>query len=199
MATTKGEQTRELILARAAPLFNQQGYFGASLSDIMRETGLEKGGIYNHFASKEELALEAFDYSTALVSEQIRQALAAKTHSVERLLAMAEVFRNHFEAPPLPGGCPVLNTAIEADDAHPVLRERARKAMDGLRESVRRIISRGIEKKEIRPEADADECATIFIATVEGALMLSKLYGDPIHLSRAIKHLETYIKSFMQA
>ncbi len=42
---SKGEQTKERILERAAQLFNQQGYFGSSLSDIMHETGLEKGGI----------------------------------------------------------------------------------------------------------------------------------------------------------
>ena len=53
---SKGEQTRERILARSAQLFNRQGYFGSSLADIMRETGLEKGGIYNHFSSKEQLA-----------------------------------------------------------------------------------------------------------------------------------------------
>ncbi|HAE84724.1 MAG TPA: TetR/AcrR family transcriptional regulator, partial [Ktedonobacter sp.] len=42
---SKGEETRERILARSAQLFNRQGYFGASLAEIMRETGLEKGGI----------------------------------------------------------------------------------------------------------------------------------------------------------
>ena len=42
---SKGEQTRERILARSAQLFNRQGYFGSSLTDIMRETGLEKGGF----------------------------------------------------------------------------------------------------------------------------------------------------------
>ena len=57
---SKGEQTKELILSQAAVVFNRQGYFGARLDDIMRATGLEKGGIYNHFASKDDLALQAF-------------------------------------------------------------------------------------------------------------------------------------------
>jgi len=64
---SKGEQTREMILAQAAQLFSRQGFFGSSLSDIMQETGLEKGGIYNHFSSKEQLALEAFDYAYTLL------------------------------------------------------------------------------------------------------------------------------------
>src|ERR1700689_4577207 len=60
---TKGEQTRRKIVAAAAPIFNQHGYEGSSLADLMAATGLKKGGIYRHFASKEELAAEAFDYT----------------------------------------------------------------------------------------------------------------------------------------
>src|SRR6266436_9707452 len=55
----KGEQTRREIIRKAAPIFNQKGYDGAALSDLMRATGLEKGGIYRHFASKQELAGDA--------------------------------------------------------------------------------------------------------------------------------------------
>ena len=60
---TKGEQTRRRIVEAAAPVFNKRGYEGASLSELMAATGLKKGGIYRHFASKEELAAEAFDYT----------------------------------------------------------------------------------------------------------------------------------------
>ncbi len=42
----KGEQTRQEIIRKAAPIFNQKGYSGAALSDLMRATGLKKGGIY---------------------------------------------------------------------------------------------------------------------------------------------------------
>jgi TetR/AcrR family transcriptional repressor of nem operon len=59
----KGEQTRQDIIRKAAPIFNQKGYEGAALSDLMRATGLEKGGIYRHFESKEELAGDAFDHA----------------------------------------------------------------------------------------------------------------------------------------
>jgi TetR/AcrR family transcriptional repressor of nem operon len=60
---TKGEQTRRRIVAAAAPIFNQHGYEGSSLNDLMQATGLKKGGIYRHFSSKEALAVEAFDYT----------------------------------------------------------------------------------------------------------------------------------------
>src|ERR1700681_1203561 len=60
---TKGEQTRRKIVAAAAPIFNQCGYEGSSLNDLMEATGLKEGGIYRHCSSKEELAVAAFDYT----------------------------------------------------------------------------------------------------------------------------------------
>src|SRR6202000_1133705 len=70
---SKGEQTRQAIIAKAAPLFNQRGFAGCSMADIMAAAGLEKGGAYRHFGSKEELAAEPFRYAmqTALDARSI--------------------------------------------------------------------------------------------------------------------------------
>jgi TetR/AcrR family transcriptional regulator, transcriptional repressor for nem operon len=190
---SKGEQTREMILAQAAQLFSRQGYFGSSLADIMHETGLEKGGIYNHFSSKEQLALEAFDFSVELVRQRTRLALAGKVNAVDRLLAIVAVFQGLIEDPLLGGGCPILNTAVEADDAQPALRERARNAMDSWRETIHRIVKKGIDRQEIRPGVDADALATLLISSLEGAIMMSKLYGDNVHMRRVVEHLTNYI------
>ncbi len=46
---------------------NTKDYFRSSINDLVRETGLKKGGIYNHFGSKEQLALEAFDYAAEIM------------------------------------------------------------------------------------------------------------------------------------
>ncbi len=196
---TKGEQTREMILERAAPLFNQQGYFGSSLSDLMRVTGLEKGGIYNHFASKEQLALEAFDYAFGVHTQHMRMALANKKHAVERLHGLIAYFLEIIENPPVPGGCPILNTAVESDDAHPALRDRARRGMNELRGTLERILRRGIERQEIRPDVDVAAITTVFIATMEGAVMLSKLYQDPLYVRQAGEHLGRYIDTELRS
>ena len=192
---SKGEQTRAMILARTAPLFNRQGYSGASLADIMRATGLEKGGIYNHFASKDDLALAAFDYALGLIKQRFARALDGKRHAVERLSAIISVFRDMIDDPPVPGGCPLMNTAIEADDTHPDLRAHARSAMDDWFGITRRVVAKGVERGELRADADPDTVATLMISTLEGAIMLSRLYADPAHIRRAIAHLEWYIGS----
>jgi TetR/AcrR family transcriptional regulator, transcriptional repressor for nem operon len=194
---SKGEETKAKILQQAAQLFNQQGYAGSSISDIMRVTGLQKGGIYNHFQSKDELALQAFDFAIACVSKHYISALRSKHHAVERLQAIIGVFSSFVDNPPIQGGCPLLNTAVESDDAHPALRDRTQQAMNSWLRLIRRIIETGIEKGEIRPEVNADEIATIITATLEGAIMMSKLYGDAIYMQRAVNHLNKYIETYL--
>lgn len=189
----KAAETRAKIIQQAAGLFNQQGYAGSSMSDIMRVTGLQKGGIYNHFNSKEELALAAFDFAVQSSSQQFLKAVRGKRHAIEKLQAMLQVYRQFVDDPPIPGGCPLLNTAVESDDAHPALRDRAQQAMTSWRRLIIRIIARGIAKGEISAKADSEVVATILIATVEGALMMSKLYGNEVHLERAIEHLHRYL------
>jgi TetR/AcrR family transcriptional repressor of nem operon len=191
----KGERTRKVIVERSAEVFNTRGYFGTSMSELVRETGLEKGGIYNHFGSKEQLACAAFDFSAELVLGRLQEALEGEGTVLERLVGAVEVHRTLAEDRPIQGGCPILNTAIEADDAQPALREKARQAMDRWQDLIVRTIREGIANGELAPETDPEALATVVISTVEGAVMMSKLYGDATHVYRAVDHLTRYLGS----
>lgn len=194
-----GEQTRENIIRQAAALFNQQGFAGASMSDIMTATGLQKGGIYRHFESKEALALEAFDYAVAQMGGRFGAALAGCENAIDRLRAVIDVFARLHDDPPVPGGCPMLNTAIESDDGNPALRDRARTAMDGLRTLIRQTVRKGIPRNEVRDDVDGDELATLMISTLEGGVALSRLYGDGVHLQRAADAMRRYLDERVRA
>lgn len=76
--------------------------------------------------------------------------MRSKRDAIERLQAIIDVFRSNIDNPTIKGGCPLLNTAVESDDTHPALRDRAQQAMNSWRDMIRLIIQKGIEKKEIR-------------------------------------------------
>lgn len=192
---SKAQQTKARIISQAAELFNQKGYAASSISDIMQATGLKKGGIYNHFQSKEQLSLAAFDYAVNLVSQEIWNAVKTKRHARERLEAMVLSYLTYIEHPPIAGGCPILNTAIETDDTDSPLRDRALAAINSWRNLIVRIINQGIKKGEISSTVEADTVATIIISNIEGAMMMSKLEQNPLHLQRAIAHLQDYIRT----
>jgi AcrR family transcriptional regulator len=194
--TTKGELTKQRVIEQAAPVFNQRGYWGSSLRDLMDATGLEKGGIYNHFRSKDELAVAAFDHNVDLMGTQIRAALAGRRLALDRLRAVLDVYRRFVVDPPFIGGCPIMNAAVDSDDTHPTLRRKAQQAMARLRDdTIARIVARGVERGELKADTDPDSVAVVFVSTLEGALMLSHLYGDPGHMTAAAAHLDQYVTS----
>src|SRR6202167_5511123 len=108
----RGEETRQEIIRRAAPIFNQKGYDGAALSDLMRATGLKKGGIYRHFESKQELAGEAFDHAWKVAMDARFGGTEEIPNTVDRLKQIVRNFRDRSTGVVL-GGCPLLNTAID--------------------------------------------------------------------------------------
>jgi TetR/AcrR family transcriptional repressor of nem operon len=194
---TKGEQTRQRLVEEAAGLFNKHGYEGSSMQDIMQATGLQKGGIYRHFGTKEELAREAFDYAWRETVEARLKNLDSVQNAVDRL---KQFVTNFVEIrSPVPGGCPLLNTAVEVDDGNAALRKRALAALRGWRNTLAEIVQKGIDRREIAKATQPETVATIVIASLEGALMMSRLERNGDHLLTVQRHLNDYLESSVRA
>jgi TetR/AcrR family transcriptional regulator, transcriptional repressor for nem operon len=190
---TKGERTRREIVRNAAPLFNTKGYEGTSLSDLMAATGLQKGGIYRHFASKEELAAEAFDYAWGKAVRGRLDGLAEVPNSVDRIKKMIANFverRTGFVA----GGCPLLNTAIEADDGNALLRSRAKKALQTWSGRITGLVKAGKKRREIDARTDPRRLSQLIIGSLEGALMISRIEANDGALEDARAFLYEYLE-----
>jgi TetR/AcrR family transcriptional regulator, transcriptional repressor for nem operon len=192
---TKGAATRQRIVELAAPVFNERGYVGASMRDLVDATGLEKGGIYNHFGSKEQLALEAYDHAMSLVTEGLQRSQKREHDAVQRLQSMVRSFATAARKPVIAGGCPIMNTAIEADDTHAELRDRARASMTLWHRLIGRIVKDGVAAGTIEPGSDPYDLATVLTGALEGALMLARLYDDPAHMDRVVAHLIAYVET----
>jgi TetR/AcrR family transcriptional repressor of nem operon len=194
----KGEMTRRKIVALAAPIFNQKGYSGTALSDLMEATGLEKGGIYRHFESKQELAEDAFDFAWNAAFEARFAGIDDIPNTVDRLKQFIANFRDRRSGL-IPGGCPILNTAVEADDGNPQLRARARRALNTWLNRLQAIIVEGQRRGEIVSNLDAAQLATLIIGTLEGALVLSRIQRTADPLAAACAHLTGHIECSVRA
>lgn len=190
---SKAERTRQFIIEQTAPLFNAKGYAGTSMSDLTNATGLTKGSIYGNFENKDEVALAAFDYNFGKVTEYIKHRILATENAIERLLVYPHVYRNFLKIPFLQPGCPILNTATEADDTHPELRQKAADALAFWKKSIESQVKRGVERKEIKPETNPTEVAVIIMSMVEGAVMQAKVTKKSGELKIAMDFLEKLI------
>jgi TetR/AcrR family transcriptional repressor of nem operon len=191
----KAEKTKQFIVEKTAPIFNMKGFAGTSLSDITEATGLTKGSIYGNFANKDEIALEVFDYNVSLVNKGMNAIMAEAASAPEKLLKMADFYRSRIKNTLTLGGCPILNTAIDADDTHPLLKQKALKSIQTWKKKVESIVNVGIENREIRATVNAAEFATEFVALIEGGIMLSKITGNVSMLYTCINRLEKIINT----
>jgi TetR/AcrR family transcriptional repressor of nem operon len=189
---SKGEATRQRIIAQAAPLFNQRGYEGCSLQDVMAATGLEKGGIYRHFDSKEELAAEAFDFAWATTVSKRFDNLASISNHIDRL---KQHILNFTVRSGLPGGCPLLNTAVDSDNGNPVLRDRVRKALRDWQTSLKTILREGIAAGTVQPNINIDKTASLIIGTLEGGMLISRIEKTDQALRDSLDHLDNYLET----
>jgi TetR/AcrR family transcriptional repressor of nem operon len=190
---TKGLDTRQTIIELAAPLFNQRGFAGCSMGDVMEATGLEKGGLYRHFSSKEELATEVLRYSLERSARLRMQALPPGTPALQAIKTYIE----HFVVTPsaVPGGCPLLNAAVDADDGNPALRAVVRKHLSGWKKRVRALVERAQAEGDLQADADPEWLADTIIATLEGALMMSRLACTQKPLRHAQRSLGVVLAS----
>lgn len=182
--------TKEKILVKSGILFNTQGYKSTSLSEITGATGLTKGAIYRHFESKDKLEQESLYHLSSIMFEKVRTVIKAKETASEKLRAIFQFFSTYITNPPIKGGCPLLNVSIEVDDTNPVLRKGALRILNVLRDSLITVMENGKKFKQLKPDIDVEYYATIFIASLEGAIMMSKLRGTDEDISRVINHLQ---------
>jgi AcrR family transcriptional regulator len=189
---SKGETTRQRIIQEAAAVFNTKGYEGSSVSDLLEATGLKKGGLYRHFESKEEIALQAFDYAWTEARAVHRRCMDPNASPKEQLFQFIDSFA-HPEKLPVPGGCPLLNTAIDSDDGNPKLRNKAQRALSDWLSFLESLVFQGIRQGELSEALNPQEAASCITATLEGALMMSRLTDSLFPLNAAAAFLVEWL------
>ena len=190
---TKAEKTRQFIIEKTAPIFNRKGYAGTSIADITEATGLTKGSVYGNFGNKDEVALAVFDHNFGLMSSLVNKKMAEHSKTVDKLKVYLTLYAELIKAPALQGGCPVLNTAVECDDTHDLLKIKVRSAIDSWHSTILAVIRLGRERKEIRQKFDEKEFAFALIALIEGGVMLAKVTGRMTGFKAAMKQAEKMI------
>lgn len=190
----KGELTRRTIIRKSAPIFNTKGYMTTSMSDIILETNIQKGGIYRHFKDKEQLMVDSFRFSTEIMRNHLVASVSQHENATDRLIALVEAFMQLSEGEPIVGGCPIFNAAIEMDDLEGIaLLPSINEAMDMMIKWIENIIEDGIRHQELEQSIQPYDTAIYIVSTLEGGLVLGRLKNDGQITKIIINNLKQYI------
>jgi len=190
----KGKVTREYIIEKAAVIFNKNGFAGASMSDLMKETGLQKGGIYNHFKSKEEIVLSAFDYAIKKHNYAVYAAYKDKSNTLDKLNAIISFYEDYPLNPIIEGGCPIVNTAVDSDNTNPELKQRVKNVLAGWIKNLTYLIEEGKKRAEFKKEANAPEISAFIVTTLQGGVVVARSFEDGSYMKIIVRELQNYAK-----
>ncbi len=190
---TKSERTRQFIIEKTAPLFNTKGYDGTSMSDLMNATGLTKGSLYGNFEDKEDISVEAFRYSMRKVREMVQQEMDGILTYKKQLAALCDFYARYVFDPPVPGGCPLLNTAIEADDHRISMRKVVTKEIMATVDFISNLLRQGVEAGEFKKGIKTNEIAYTFFCSIEGAIMFSRVERSREPIDIIVKHCKSIL------
>lgn len=190
---SKKDMTHQFIIEKSAQLFNSKGYSATSIADIMEATGLQKGGIYGHFKSKDEIEIAAFEYLLTKIFTSFDPTVLNNKTTVEKLFILIE-YRESLYDSFLKGGCPIFNAGSESDESNMKLQAHVRRNIDRWKKTIIDIVQEGKRNNDVNPAVDPEEFALYYITIIEGGNFLSKVYHDRTYRANAIARLKRTIQ-----
>ena len=187
------QNTADYILETVAPIFNQKGYTGTSLSDITKATKLTKGAVYCNFENKEEIAIKCFKLNVLKTITPLFRLLNAKSNSIQKLLVVTQFYRDNYALTRQRGGCPILNVGVDAQHNNPALFKTAKRESRKMIAYLTRLIQHGIINKEIKADVDASKTAKNIHTMIEGGLFMSLTQNKKDYLMNILDHIENSI------
>jgi AcrR family transcriptional regulator len=178
---SKGEETRQAILARAFELATVVGVSGLTIGRLAEETGLSKSGLFAHFGSKEALEVAVVEEASRQFVQEVMVPALRQPRGEPRLRAL---FDRWVAWGQRPGGCFFVGASTELDDRPGPPRDALVRAIkdwvDELAKAVRIAISEG----HFRADVDPDQLAFEIYGVMLGMHTFYRFLREPTSLER---------------
>jgi AcrR family transcriptional regulator len=189
---TKGEETRQAILARAFELATVVGVSHVTIGRLAEETKLSKSGLFAHFGSKEALDVAIVEEASRQFVQSVMVPALREPRGEPRVRAL---FENWIEWGQRPGGCFFVGACAELDDRpgppRDALIHASRDWIDELAKAARIAIREG----HFASATDAEQFAFELYGIMLSCHQFSRFLREPDALARARAAFERLVVS----
>ena len=193
---TKAERTKQFILETAAPLYNEKGISGVSIDDVLAATKLTKGCLYGHFENKDDLSAQVVDLMLKKITDKMYLAVADKKTAKAKVFAFLDFYKDPIDTY-ISGGCPIFNTAVDADDNYPVIKQKVAAIFRAGQESLVNVLKEGIQGGEFSPNLDPVTLAFKLVASIEGGIVMCRTMDTAKPMHSLIKSLKAELDQYV--
>ena len=196
---TKGTQTRRNIIEKSLQLFSVKGYYNTSVSDILEATNLTKGGLYGHFASKEDIWYAVYDAAVRIWKGIVFKGIRNNTDPLKRIEKFIENdIRDYLGADVFEGGCFFLNMLVELSGQSASMSKQILRGFVRLSGLLRSWLEEADQKGMLQENLDLKEVANFIIISLNGAAALYISSRDRNILDQTVHQLRFYISQLTQ-
>ncbi len=190
---TKGEATRSRVIKAARSLVNRKGFSNTSINDIIRVTGVKKGNLYFHFASKEELGQAILNDAAEEFFEFLSNSFKGEKPLDRLSYFFDEVFEKHKKTN-FTGGCIFGNTALEISDNNSILSDLLKKVFSKWINVITDILIEAEQYEQLSTKAPPSVLAKHIVASIEGGIMMVRLTKNENDLKDCLDSLRILLK-----
>jgi TetR/AcrR family transcriptional repressor of nem operon len=194
--SSKGDLTRQHIIAKSMQLFSVRGYFNTSIDSIVKVTGLTKGGLYGHFRNKQEIWYAVYDECVRIWKSIVLQGVRDLPDPLARLEKVIEnSLKNYLGAGVFEGGCFLCNALVDLAGQSPTMSNHVLQGFKGFAELLRLWLEEADQQEMLKAGLKLDEVATFIVISLNGAAPLYAASQDPTVWQQALAQLYFYIES----
>jgi AcrR family transcriptional regulator len=191
----KGIRTRQKIVEKALQLFCVKGYHNTSINDILEATGLTKGGLYGHFASKKDIWYAVYDEALAIWKAVVFKGIQSGFDPLKRIQALIENdIKNKLGHNVFEGGCFFHSMLVELSGQSDAMSGRVLQGFTQLAELLCTWLEQADQQGTLKADLNFKEIANYIIISLNGAAALYASSRDPAILDQTVSQLRFYIR-----
>lgn len=171
-----------------AQLFLRQGYSYVSMDEVVRASGVSKSNIYYHFKNKEELLQAVVQYWIAQYESQVYILLSQRERSVEeRVNSFIATLSAGIEGRNFEGSCPFITLYMQTPASAPDVKASISRFFRELQPMIEKLFQQGVDSGEFREGMDAGAVSSLFVAALEGSLVLAETARDTGIIEQSVR------------
>ncbi len=188
-------ELRQRIILESLRLFSLKGFLSTSIQDIMEAAGTSKGGLYNHFKSKEDLFYAVLAEARQIWRDKHLTGLDQIDQPVEKVKKLLQNHRDYYlkDTECLPGGCIFVTLMVELDDQLPKLAQEVNQGFLSLKAMINRFLEEGKSSGELQQDTDTGAVTEMIFSGILGATISYGMEKSPANADRTINAMLDYL------
>jgi len=188
---------KERVVRESLKLFSLKGFLSTSIEDIMAEAKTSKGGLYNHFKSKDDLFFAVLSEARKIWRQKNLEGLDQIEKPVAKVKKLLENYRDRYlkDKKTFPGGCVFVTLSVELDDQRAAFSKELNEGFVRLKAMIKRYLDQGKGSGELRAEVNTEAVTEMIFSGMLGASVIYGTEKSSSSLNRSMNALIDYLDS----